>query len=119
MANYALGLYEKAMPGTMTLGQKLDCAKACGFDYMELSVDETDDKLARLAWTKQERRASSTPLLPVYELPHTTGDVPSPTAETGQFHEPTRRGGSLTRPYSLAAFRRRTDCHTSVRAGSQ
>ena len=33
----------------MTLGQKLDCAKACGFDYMELSVDETDDKLARLA----------------------------------------------------------------------
>ena len=49
MANYALGLYEKAMPGTMTLGQKLDCAKACGFDYMELSVDETDDKLARLA----------------------------------------------------------------------
>ena len=34
MAKYALGLYEKAMPGSMTLGQKLDCAKDCGFDYV-------------------------------------------------------------------------------------
>ena len=57
MAKYALGLYEKAMPGYMTLGQKLDCAKDCGFDYVELSVDETDDKLARLEWTKEERLA--------------------------------------------------------------
>ena len=57
MAKYALGLYEKAMPGTMTLGQKLDCAKSCGFDYVELSVDETDEKLARLEWTKEERLA--------------------------------------------------------------
>ena len=57
MAKYALGLYEKAMPGSMTLGQKLDCAKDCGFDYVELSVDETDDKLARLEWTKEERLA--------------------------------------------------------------
>ena len=54
MAKYALGLYEKAMPGSMTLGQKLDCAKDCGFDYVELSVDETDDRLARLEWTKEE-----------------------------------------------------------------
>ena len=57
MAKYALGLYEKAIPGSMTLGQKLDCAKDCGFDYVELSVDETDDKLARLEWTKEERLA--------------------------------------------------------------
>ena len=47
MARYALGLYEKAMPGTMTIGEKLECAKECGYDYVELSVDETDEKLAR------------------------------------------------------------------------
>lgn len=57
MARYALGLYEKAMPGTMTLGEKLECAKRCGYDYVELSVDETDEKLARLDWTKEERLA--------------------------------------------------------------
>lgn len=57
MARYALGLYEKAMPGTMTVGEKLECAKECGYDYVELSVDETDEKLARLDWTKEERLA--------------------------------------------------------------
>lgn len=57
MARYALGLYEKAMPGTMTIGEKLACAKECGYDYVELSVDETDEKLARLDWTKEERLA--------------------------------------------------------------
>lgn len=57
MARYALGLYEKAMPGTMTIGEKLECAKECGYDYVELSVDETDEKLARLDWTKEERLA--------------------------------------------------------------
>ena len=57
MARYALGLYEKAMPGTMTIGEKLECAKECGCDYVELSVDETDEKLARLDWTKEERLA--------------------------------------------------------------
>lgn len=57
MARYAMGLYEKAMPGTMTIGEKLECAKECGYDYIELSVDETDEKLARLDWTKEERLA--------------------------------------------------------------
>ena len=57
MVRYALGLYEKAMPGTMTIGDKLECAKECGYDYVELSVDETDEKLARLDWTKEERLA--------------------------------------------------------------
>lgn len=57
MVRYALGLYEKAMPGTMTIGEKLECAKECGYDYIELSVDETDEKLARLDWTKEERLA--------------------------------------------------------------
>ena len=57
MARYALGLYEKAMPSTMTIGDKLECAKECGYDYVELSVDETDEKLARLDWTKEERLA--------------------------------------------------------------
>ena len=57
MARYALGLYEKAMPGTMTIGEKLECAKECSYDYVELSVDETDENLPRLDWTKEERLA--------------------------------------------------------------
>lgn len=50
MTPYRLGLYEKSMPGTLTLPEKLEEAKAAGFDYLELSIDETDEKLARLDW---------------------------------------------------------------------
>lgn len=45
---YELGLYEKAMPNTLTWAEKLQGAKNAGFDYVELSIDETDAKLARL-----------------------------------------------------------------------
>lgn len=54
--NYELGLYEKAMPNSMSLKEKLEMAKKIGFDYVELSIDETDDKLTRLEWTSAQRR---------------------------------------------------------------
>lgn len=54
---YRLGLYEKSMPGSVALRDKLVCARDAGFDYLELSVDETDEKLARLDWTREESDA--------------------------------------------------------------
>lgn len=56
MKNYALGLYEKSMPDTLTLAQKLAKTKESGFDYLELSIDESDEKLARLHWSDKEIR---------------------------------------------------------------
>ena len=56
MREYRLGIYEKSMPGDWSLEQKLRCAKGAGFDYMELSIDETDDKLLRLEWSAAERK---------------------------------------------------------------
>ena len=55
MKPYAIGLYEKAMPKTMTWPEKLECARECGYDFVEISIDETDDKLTRLDWTEEER----------------------------------------------------------------
>ncbi len=52
---YLLGLYEKAMPNSLSLEEKLLLAKKTGFDYVELSIDETDEKLARLDMSKEER----------------------------------------------------------------
>lgn len=54
MKTYSIGLYEKAMPGSMSWKEKLECAKECGYDFVEISIDETDEKLARLEWTDQE-----------------------------------------------------------------
>jgi L-ribulose-5-phosphate 3-epimerase/hexulose-6-phosphate isomerase len=53
MRIYKLGLYEKSMPGTLSLREKLEEAGKAGFDYLELSIDETDEKLGRLAWTSE------------------------------------------------------------------
>ena len=55
MKKYTIGLYEKAMPSTLTWKEKLAAAKEAGFDFVEISIDETDEKLARLEWTKEER----------------------------------------------------------------
>ena len=52
--SYQLGLYEKAMPGTLTWYEKLTAAKEAGFDYVEMSIDETDEKLARLHMSTAE-----------------------------------------------------------------
>ena len=55
MKPYAIGLYEKAIPKTKTWREKLQIARECGYDFLEISIDETDDKLARLDWSKEER----------------------------------------------------------------
>ena len=56
MKKYALGVYEKAMPGTLTWKEKMLASLEAGYDFIEISVDETDAKLARLDWTADERR---------------------------------------------------------------
>ena len=55
MKNYAIGLYEKAIPKDMDWEGKLNCAKDCGYDFLEISIDETDEKLSRLDWSKEQR----------------------------------------------------------------
>lgn len=55
MKEYRLGLYEKSMPNSLSLGEKLTAAKESGFDYLELSIDETEEKLSRLDWSLSQR----------------------------------------------------------------
>jgi L-ribulose-5-phosphate 3-epimerase len=55
MKAYEIGLYEKAMPGTLTWPEKLAFAGQAGFDYVEISIDETDAKLSRLDMDAAQR----------------------------------------------------------------
>ena len=48
MKAYALGLYEKAMPSTLSWREKLKTAKEAGYDYVELSIDDSEEKIGRL-----------------------------------------------------------------------
>ncbi|MDR2022686.1 MAG: L-ribulose-5-phosphate 3-epimerase [Hungatella sp.] len=55
MKTYTLGLYEKSMPAELSWKEKLEAAKSAGFDFLEMSIDETEEKLGRLEMTSQER----------------------------------------------------------------
>ncbi|MGN2368666.1 L-ribulose-5-phosphate 3-epimerase [Clostridium cagae] len=56
MKEYTLGLYEKSMPNYLTWEEKLNCAKECGFDTIEISIDETEEKLSRLDMSIEEKK---------------------------------------------------------------
>lgn len=55
MREHKIGIYEKALPKHLSWPERLAIAKACGFDFVEISIDETDERLARLDWTKAQR----------------------------------------------------------------
>jgi len=49
------GLYEKALPKQLGWEERLAAAKDAGYDFVEISIDETDERIARLSWNKNER----------------------------------------------------------------
>ena len=51
-----LGVYEKALPLDLSWAERLTVARELGFDFVELSIDESDERMARLEPTSQERR---------------------------------------------------------------
>lgn len=57
---FRLGLYEKAIPSTLAWEEKILSAKELGFDFIEISIDESDEKLQRLDWSDAE----------IYQLRH-------------------------------------------------
>jgi L-ribulose-5-phosphate 3-epimerase len=56
-ADIKLGIYEKALPHALDWRGRLDAAGRLGFDFVEMSVDETDERLSRLQWSLPERKA--------------------------------------------------------------
>ena len=52
-----LGIYEKALPAGECWLERLRLAKTLGFDFVEMSVDETDERLSRLDWSREQRLA--------------------------------------------------------------
>lgn len=56
IAGLTLGLYEKALPSTIGWRERLDMAAAAGFDFVEMSLDPTPERLSRLNWSAAQRR---------------------------------------------------------------
>lgn len=49
-----IGIYEKALPKDIDWIERIRLVKECGYDFVEISVDETDERLARLDWSDEE-----------------------------------------------------------------
>ena len=54
MESYSLGLYEKALPPDLGFARMLSMTSFCGFDRLEISIDESDYRLSRLEWNNQQ-----------------------------------------------------------------
>jgi L-ribulose-5-phosphate 3-epimerase len=50
-----MGIYEKALPFNVDWHKRLATAKEVGFDFVEISIDESDERLSRLEWSAGER----------------------------------------------------------------
>jgi L-ribulose-5-phosphate 3-epimerase len=50
-----LGLYEKALPADWPWEKRLEGAARAGYTFVEISIDESDARLARLDWPACER----------------------------------------------------------------
>jgi len=54
LGTHLVGLYEKALSPTLNWDERLRIAKAIGFDYVEISIDEDDTRIERLYWDNQK-----------------------------------------------------------------
>jgi L-ribulose-5-phosphate 3-epimerase len=52
-----VGVYEKAFPAEYSWEQILTSAKQAGYDFVEMSIDESSERLDRLYWSHSERAA--------------------------------------------------------------
>lgn len=57
MGDPVLGIYEKALPERPDWPARLAAAAEAGYDFIEISVDDDPERLARLDWTADRRRA--------------------------------------------------------------
>lgn len=49
-----LGIYEKALPTNISWDERLALVKKLGFDFIEMSIDESDNRLERLSWDEKD-----------------------------------------------------------------
>lgn len=54
LERHRVGLYEKALPNEFSWEEKMIKAKSLGFDFLEISVDESDERRSRLDWSDEE-----------------------------------------------------------------
>jgi L-ribulose-5-phosphate 3-epimerase len=55
-AAHRWGVYEKALPADLDWPRRLAAASRAGYDFVEISIDESDERVGRLDWSPAQRR---------------------------------------------------------------
>ena len=55
MKAYEIGLYEKAVRNSLSWKEKLICARECGYDYLEMCIDASEERIQRVYMSTSER----------------------------------------------------------------
>jgi predicted hexulose-6-phosphate isomerase len=50
-----LGVYEKSLPAKLPFADRLLAARDEGYDFLEISIDETEERMSRLDWNSEKR----------------------------------------------------------------
>ena len=56
LSSIPVGLYEKALPKKLSWEERLNLTRETGFDFLEMSIDDTDERLQRLMWSQQQKK---------------------------------------------------------------
>ena len=56
ISGITLGIYEKALPENVSWSERLTLAAEAGFDFVEMSLDPSVQRLERLTWSTAQRR---------------------------------------------------------------
>jgi L-ribulose-5-phosphate 3-epimerase len=54
--NISIGLYEKALPKDLSWEERLSAARDAGYSFMEISIDEKDERIERLKWDMAKKK---------------------------------------------------------------
>ncbi len=104
-----VGLYEKALPKSLTWEERLNLTRKTGFDFLEVSIDDTDERQARLDWTPTERKN-------IRDLVDKTGVKIQSLSLSGHRRFPLGSKSAPTRERALDLFKRTVDLAVDLNA---
>jgi len=104
-----VGLYEKALPKNLTWEERLNLTRKTGFDFLEVSIDDTDERQARLDWTPAERKN-------IRDLVDKTGVNIQSLSLSGHRRFPLGSKSTPTRERALDLFKRTVELAVDLNA---
>jgi predicted hexulose-6-phosphate isomerase len=104
-----VGLYEKALPKNLSWEERLDLTRKTGFDFLEISIDDTDERLARLDWTAAKRQT-------IKDLVDSSGVKIQSLSLSGHRRFPLGSKSEETRSRALDIFKRSIDLAVDLNA---